>query len=43
MHHVYPKTITRKCPVRLSNANRNDCTVVKGVIRVEILNQNTRN
>jgi hypothetical protein len=31
MHHVYAKTITRKCPVRLSNANRVDGAVVNGV------------
>ena len=30
MHHVYAKTITRKCPVRLSNANRVDGAVVNG-------------
>ena len=32
MHHVYAKTITRKCPARLSNANRIDGRDVKRVM-----------
>ena len=43
MHHVYAKTITRKCPLRLSNANRMDGTVVKEVMGLEILDKNYKN